>query len=604
MAKIKNVKSIDFTGLSIKNKGAGKIAVSLGEGESGVLPVGSGGTGLNTAAADNVLTGNGTNALTSESTLTYNETDGLKVTSASASKPIMHLQNSHSGATGGILKFEKTTTDESTSDVLGNIEFYGKNSNGDTIKYAYIDVKSSGVTDGDEKGEVRVYVADQNEGETLALIVRASGDDQAEVVLGNGEGANTVYGASTSLLSDTSAAPLFYLSNTGSSNSVGPTLVFQLQARTGTADDTVGVIKFTGKDAGDNTQDYAKILVKSKVVVDGQEGGYFAIQVPAHDGTLTNGLILEDMTTSAAGTVNATVGAGSISKVTVPGTILCQGGNLDVIAGEGSSASIDISADEGDDAGDTWTIEALTNSRLSFSNDIASKGTPVAHMTITPGDPATDSSVGFTGTASLSGTYFALNRAGGHIVFAEGSSAPDHASAKGKLWVKNTVPAHLMYTDDVGNDIDITTPPGTILGYREQTAADSYTCTTSFASIVGSGVGTATYVTFTTPPSEVVKIDFQCYLDEGSGATSTYLGLSDALSYNTVNVRFEKLVLTGSRRDTIIHMSWILTASYLAAIGSSNTIYIGAKASTDETFRWGGTSSGDHPSQIVTATAL
>ena len=991
MARLRGIKKLDLTGLGVVDKGSRKIAIGLGSDAESVLPSDKGGTGLLEVATDNLVTGNGTAAWTAESTLTYNETDGLKITSASASKPIVHLQNSHSGVTGGILKFEKTTTDEAINDVLGNIEFHGKNSNGDTIKYAYIESRSAGVTDGDEKGEVRIHVADQNEGDTLGLSIEADGDDQVKFVLGAGMPNNTIYG-NTALSATTAGTPKLSLLNTQNVSNAG-TIHFQMSGRSGTADDIVGNILFSGKDASDNTQDYVKILSKSKAVTHGQEGGELIFQVASHNGTLTDGLIIEDGDTT--GELDITIGAGSSSLTTLAGRLqvdgsdillgasdhgliksndtatntagknltfqggspetgthsdiaggdlIIQGGqgkgtgeggdimfkvstasgstgsslnayqsvlalyqnllakfygdlqiggdslridggntnihlsasahnvagsDLTISAGsttagtttdipggdltfkggqgkgsgpggdiifqvanasgsssslnalataatisddknltleadlivkggdisgpvdgsltlkaetdmifqvdsdtggtntfqfkkddgteianlnesgdlqidgditvggqdvkssngttvltlddsgnallannltinnvikaragftitgsidpdgnataegsgtefttelrigdqltvsgetrtiteitsdtvlvtentfsnnsndtspdaipaslvvtdssskpqfmvltdgidtqaiirgdEAQTASLMLRADEGDDAGDTWKMQLLTNNRLQFSNNIS--GTYAAHMSLTPNATVTDSIFNINGSQTIDGSYLKISGANGHIQIKESADGTSNASF-GTLWIKNDDPCTLKYRNDAGVDFDLNNTPGTILGHTmlDPSVAGAQVATTSLVPIHDDAK-----VSFKTPQSEKVLINFKATLVEGSGLTSTWLSLSStnktAGHTDIIANALKQEVNYGSRRRTLLDVTWYLSSSELEAIGDDNDIWVSILASADEYIKWGGTLNG-FPPMIITATAL
>ena len=93
------------------------------------------------------------------------------------------------------------------------------------------------------------------------------------------------------------------------------------------ANDRVGEIDFIGEDADQNTQQYAKVLVQADVVTHGQESGKMRFQVASHDGYLENALILTGG--SEDGEVDATIGLGANSKVTIPGNIDLAG-DIDV----------------------------------------------------------------------------------------------------------------------------------------------------------------------------------------------------------------------------------------------------------------------------------
>ena len=51
----------------------------------------------------------------------------LHIESSTTDEPIVIIENTNSDATGGKLRFFKSTTDEANDDVLGTIQFIGKN---------------------------------------------------------------------------------------------------------------------------------------------------------------------------------------------------------------------------------------------------------------------------------------------------------------------------------------------------------------------------------------------------------------------------------------------------------------------------------------------
>jgi len=76
---------------------------------------------------------------------------------------------------------------------------------------------------------------------------------------------------------------------------------------------------------------------------------------------------------------------------------------LSVTGAEGESASLMLIADESDDASDDWTITANTGGTLTFGNDIASAGTAVAHLTITPHATVASSTIAAAGNLTVAG---------------------------------------------------------------------------------------------------------------------------------------------------------------------------------------------------------
>ena len=87
-------------------------------------------------------------------------------------------------------------------------------------------------------------------------------------------------------------------------------------------------------------------------------------------------------------------------------------------------------------------------------------------------------------------------------------------------------------------------------------------------------------ISFKTPPSEKVEIEATFVINVGSTDTRIRIGLSDNSTYNSIGVKFEYdnngIFFSDDEVDDGVHVvKWVLGASELAAIGSSNTFYIG-----------------------------
>ena len=75
--------------------------------------------------------------------------------------------------------------------------------------------------------------------------------------------------------------------------------------------------------------------------------------------------------------------------------------SLTVKGDEGDPAVILLFADEGDDAGDEWKLNVADGGVLTFGNDIASAGTYVSFITVTPHATTASSSVAFVGDVTV-----------------------------------------------------------------------------------------------------------------------------------------------------------------------------------------------------------
>jgi len=85
------------------------------------------------------------------------------------------------------------------------------------------------------------------------------------------------------------------------------------------------------------------------------------------------------------------------------GNVVVNSDSIEVIGTEGETASLFLKADESDDASDDWSITAGTNGVLSFNNDIASAGTQVAMVTMTPHATVASSTLAALGNVTISG---------------------------------------------------------------------------------------------------------------------------------------------------------------------------------------------------------
>jgi len=70
---------------------------------------------------------------------------------------------------------------------------------------------------------------------------------------------------------------------------------------------------------------------------------------------------------------------------------------LKIAATEGAGLAITLMADEGDDAGDEWKLNVADGGTITLGNDIASAGTFVTHLTLTPNSTVTSSTATFAG---------------------------------------------------------------------------------------------------------------------------------------------------------------------------------------------------------------
>ena len=76
-----------------------------------------------------------------------------------------------------------------------------------------------------------------------------------------------------------------------------------------------------------------------------------------------------------------------------------------IVADEADDPALYLVADQGDGAGDAWKfmVDEDDNHKLIIGNDIASQGTSVAHLTITPNSTVANSTAAFAGNVTVAG---------------------------------------------------------------------------------------------------------------------------------------------------------------------------------------------------------
>ena len=87
-------------------------------------------------------------------------------------------------------------------------------------------------------------------------------------------------------------------------------------------------------------------------------------------------------------------------------------------------------------------------------------------------------------------------------------------------------------------------------------------------------------ITFKTPPSELVEIEATFYINFITTSTNINVGLSDNSTYNSVSAEFEydaggHPFSDGEAADGVFKVKFILKASHLEAVGTSQTLYVG-----------------------------
>ena len=326
----------------------------------------------------------------------------LTITSSTASKPIVTIENTADDATSGELKFNNTRSGEDAGllDDLGRITFYGQNNDDisgslTNLKYAEIIGETKVVADGSEGGQLRFQVA-SHDGSMVDGLVIKDGSQPGEIdidigatatsvttVAGTAEfGGNVTYNGGHTIYNGTGTDNPSVAFQNITDNAFGPTLTLYNSkgGAIGDGNDDCGTIKFDSRtdNTGSGTVDiqtYASILGEIVDPRNTQEGGRLTLNVASHNGDMATGLKIEDGNDTAE--LDVTVGSGSSSLTTTTGNILVSGGNVKIDGApgiltlkEGNSGAAGLSALA--DYGKVW-VNNSTPTTLCYTDSAASQ---------------------------------------------------------------------------------------------------------------------------------------------------------------------------------------------------------------------------------------
>ena len=288
-----------------------------------------------------------------------------------------------------------------------------------------------------------------------------------------------------------------------------------------------------------------------------------------------------------------------------------------------NAASNSLSLFDDADTGDKLVISVDTAGASSITTTDDDGVT--AHLTLIPDgdlylDPASRAVKIFAGDKLFfdgdSETTFIYEKADDVLTFVTGGDhmlSLDEANDKivfgASNWVAGTVSGSTVTEFSATNSAYA----GMILGYTR--LEGDLTSSLSFEIQNALTVEDSTHqISFKTPPSELVEIEATFFIDCMSTDVEIHVGLSDSDTYNKVAEHFE--YDTGGvwfsddeASDKTCVVKFVLNSTYLAAIGSSNTFYIGlgtAGATKTAYLKYGIRAShalGEHPF-VIKATAL
>ena len=176
-----------FLGIDSNNK----IVYRTGTEVLSDIGAGTGTVSFDGSSANGILTYKDADEATVESTCTYDGTD-LKLTSTTASKPVVQITNTHTTPTSsGELQFKKDAADTEDGENLGKITFYGEDEGNNNTQFAQIHAEISESDETDEAGKLILSVAESDGTTThltqgLILEGEHATDGQVDVTIGAG----------------------------------------------------------------------------------------------------------------------------------------------------------------------------------------------------------------------------------------------------------------------------------------------------------------------------------------------------------------------------------------------------------------------------------
>ena len=207
--------------------------------------------------------------------------------------------------------------------------------------------------------------------------------------------------------------------------------------------------------------------------------------------------------------------------------------SLKIAAAEGAGLAVTLMADEGDDAGDEWKLNIADGGTLTLGNDIASAGTYVTHLTITPNATVANSTTAVAGNLTVGGDLTVTGdditmgtNTAGHLLIADGTNfnpvsitslsaistvanddvflAVDTSGGGLKKIERSAIVAGLASSGAISNVVDDTTPQ--LGGDLDMNGQDIVTTSNADLELAPNGTGHVTVKGNTNPGS----IQFNC----------------------------------------------------------------------------------------------
>ena len=220
------------------------------------------------------------------------------------------------------------------------------------------------------------------------------------------------------------------LISTDADENSGPRLKLQRNSANPAADDFIGLIDFTGQDAGGNETRYANIVTQIASPTAGGEGGKFIIEVASHDAGMETGFEIIDG--NANGELDVNIGSGTSSVTTIAGT-LTSTGTVGVRAAAASAVALTVKS-TGNTASALVVQQTGNTDGWGFTPD------------------NTNGNLDFVRIGGGAGTYFRLG-VNGSITSVSGGSNNTRFGANAGALYQSGGNNNTVYGNEAGNDI-------------------------------------------------------------------------------------------------------------------------------------------------------
>ena len=232
--------------------------------------------------------------------------DGMIITTADNTDTLSLISTDADAAQGPNLRLYRNSGSPADNDVLGMIDFEGRNDNSQDVIYVQMESLLADASDGTEDGYLNLSVMlagtlrsriEMDPGETVIneasmdLDFRVESNGNANMIFVDGGSDHVNIGtatdlggvlnvAGTAVIQTADNSDTLTLISTDADANVGPVLNLNRNSSSASDDDNIGNIVFTGNDSAGNSQTYYTIDVRASDATNGDEDGTIFYTLP------------------------------------------------------------------------------------------------------------------------------------------------------------------------------------------------------------------------------------------------------------------------------------------------------------------------------------